>query len=303
MSKNQYGGQAVLEGVMMRGAEDIAVAVRRSPDNIVIKKMKADSIANKYSFLQWPFIRGFLALFSSLIVGTKALSFSANQLAEEDEEEITTKEMISSIILSFLFAILLFVVFPASMVALLDSYVESNLILNFIEGIIKIIAFLSYLFIISRFEDIKRVFMYHGAEHKVIFTYEKGLPLTVENAKTFGTLHPRCGTNFLFIVILMSIFFFTFFGRPPFFQRIMYHVILLPLIAGTSYEIIKEAGGSRVDSITGKVKINPIIKAIATPGLYLQKLTTREPDDSMLEVAITALEAVLPEQRKDEKSV
>lgn len=303
MSKTQYGGQAVLEGVMMRGKEDIAVAVRRSPENIVLKKIKVKSIGSKYPFLKLPFIRGIVALFSSLIVGTKALSYSANQLAEEDEEEITTKEMVFSIMLAFAFAILLFVVFPATIVALVQPYVDSNLILNFIEGIIKITAFLSYLFIISRMEDIKRVFMYHGAEHKVIFTHEEGLPLTVENAKKFATLHPRCGTNFMFIVILISIFFFTFFGRPPFLLRIMYHIILLPVIAGTSYEILKEAGGSRVCPTTGKVKINPIIKAIATPGLYLQKLTTREPDDSMLEVAIEALKAVLPEQGKDELSV
>lgn len=292
MSDTQYGGQAVIEGVMMRGKKRIAIAVRKSPDNIVLREMKAGSIAKKYPFLKWSFIRGVVALISSLLIGVKALSFSASQVAEEEDEEITPLEMIVSIVIAFGFAILLFVVLPAGIVSLLQPYIGNNIILNMTEGIIKITAFLSYLIIISRLNDIKRVFMYHGAEHKVIYTYEEGLPLTVDNARQFSTLHPRCGTNFIFIVITLSIFFFSFFGRPPLFERILYHLLLLPVIAGTSYEIIKMAGEKNV---------NPLIKALATPGLYLQKLTTREPDDSMLEVAITALKAVLNENNTEKK--
>ncbi len=289
MSDTQYGGQAVLEGVMMRGKEDIAIAVRKAPDDIVLKKMKVTSIGDKFPFLKWPFIRGIVALISSMIIGIKSLTFSASQVAEEEDEEISPLEIVISIVVAFGFAILLFVILPASIISLLQPYIENNLILNLTEGIIKITAFLSYLLVISRLNDIKRVFMYHGAEHKVIFTYEKGLPLTVENARGFSTLHPRCGTNFMFIVILMSIFFFSFFGRPPFLERILYHLMLLPIIAGTSYEVIK---------LAGKNDVNPIIRAVATPGLYLQKLTTKEPDDSMLEVAITALKAVLPDRKE-----
>lgn len=289
MSKTQYGGQAVIEGVMMRGKKDIAIAVRKAPDNIVMKKIKADPIGNKYPFLKLPFIRGVVSLISSMVIGIRSLTFSASQVAEEEEEEISTLEMVGSIILAFGFAVLLFIVLPASIISLLQPYIKNNIILNFLEGIIKIITFLTYIIVISRMEDIKRVFMYHGAEHKTIFTYEAGLPLTVENARGFSTLHPRCGTNFMFIVILISIFFFSFFGRPPFLKRILYHLLLLPVIAGTSYEVLK---------LAGKDKVNPIIKAIATPGLYLQKLTTSEPDDSMLEVAIEALKGVLPERKR-----
>ncbi|MFW5986365.1 MAG: DUF1385 domain-containing protein [Halanaerobiales bacterium] len=284
MSDTQYGGQAVIEGIMMRGKERIAIAVRKAPDNIVLKKMKAGTITRKYSFLKWYFVRGIVALISSLAVGIKALSFSASQVAEEEDEKITPLEMAGSIIIAFGFAIVLFVIIPAGIVSLIQPFIPNNIILNMIEGIIKISAFLSYLFVISRLDDINRVFMYHGAEHKVIYTHENGLPLTVDNARQFSTLHPRCGTNFIFIVIILSIFFFSFFGRPPLLLRILYHLLLLPIIAGTSYEIIKMAGQKNAGSF---------IRAIAAPGLYLQKLTTREPDDSMLEVAITALKAII----------
>ncbi|MFP4017120.1 MAG: DUF1385 domain-containing protein [Halanaerobiales bacterium] len=294
MSKAQYGGQAVIEGVMMRGRDDIAIAVRRAADDIVLKRMKANSIGDRFPFLKWPFIRGVVALFSSMTIGIKSLTYSASQVAEEEEEEIRPIEIVVSIAIAFGFAILLFVVLPATIITILQPYIENNIILNLTEGIIKITAFLTYLFLISRLNDIKRVFMYHGAEHKVIHAYEKGLPLTIDNARQFSTLHPRCGTNFMFIVILMSIFFFSFFGRPPLMERIMYHLILLPVIAGTSYEIIK---------LAGRDVVNPLVRILATPGLYLQKLTTREPDDSMLEVAIAALEAVLPDRKEREKSV
>jgi uncharacterized protein YqhQ len=294
MSKGQYGGQAVIEGVMMKGKDKYAVAVRKSPDEIIVEKRALNPITDKLPFLKWPFLRGSVVLIASMIIGLKALTFSANQLAEEEDEELSSWELFISIIVSFGLAILLFVALPAGIVALIQPYISFNLILNLIEGIIKISAFLSYVYFISRMKDIKRVFMYHGAEHKVIHNYESELPLNVENARQFTTLHPRCGTNFIFIVVILSIFFFSFMGRPPFLFRILYHIMLLPLIAGTSFEVIK---------LAGKEKVNFLIKLLATPGLLLQKLTTNEPDDSMLEVAIAALKAVLTEEERNEAGV
>lgn len=294
MSKNKdYGGQAVIEGVMMKGLDRLAVAVRKPDDSIVVQKRNIKPLSQKYKFFGWPFIRGVVALFSSLILGMKSLSFAANQVTEEDEE-LSPLEMGLTILVSFGLAILLFVVLPAGIIALIQRYISYNIVLNLIEGLIKVSAFLLYIILISRLEDIKRVFMYHGAEHKVIHNYESGKDLSIDNAREFTTLHARCGTNFLFIVIILSILFFSFFGRPPFLQRILYHLMLLPVIAGTSYEVIKLAGDEEV---------NPVIKILATPGLWLQKLTTNEPDDEMLEVAITALKNVLPEDERGEENV
>jgi len=294
MDKVQYGGQAVIEGVMMKGKDSVAIAVRRSPDNIVVKKEKVKATGERFPFLKWPLIRGVAALISSLLIGIKSLSYSASQVAEEEEEEITALEMIISIGVSFGLAILLFVVLPATLTSLAQPYIKYNILLNLVEGLIKISAFLAYLIFISRLKDIKRVFMYHGAEHKVIHNYESELPLSVENARGFTTLHPRCGTNFLFMVIMLSILFFSFFGRPPLLQRILYHIMLIPVIAGTSYEILK---------LAARDKVNPIIKIFATPGLWLQHITTSEPDDSMLEVAIRALKEVLPEEERNKINV
>ena len=290
--KPQYGGQAVIEGVMMRGKDKIAIAVRKEESNdIVIEKKKMNFSGEKYKVLGWPFIRGVVNLFSALIIGMKALAFSANQAAEEEDEEITAGEMVISILIAFVFAILLFVALPAGIISLIQPYIEYNVILNLIEGIIKIGAFLAYVIVISRINEIKRVFMYHGAEHKVIHNYESDIPLSVDNAHKFTTLHPRCGTSFIFIVIIMSIFFFSFFGRPPVLQRIMYHMFLLPLIAGTSYEVIKMAGKDNAPAL---------IRLLSKPGLLVQKITTGEPDESMLEVALIALKKVLPEEERKE---
>jgi len=294
MNKNvDYGGQAVIEGVMMKGLNRLAIAVRKPDNSIVVKKQKLKPLTERFKFLGWPFIRGVVALFSSLILGMKSLSFAANQ-ATEEEEELSPLEMGLTILVSLGLAILLFVALPAGIIALIQKYISYNIVLNFIEGLIKVSAFLLYIIFISRLDDIKRVFMYHGAEHKVIHNFESGKELSIENAKEFTTLHARCGTNFMFIVIILSILFFSFFGRPPVLQRILYHLMLLPVIAGTSYEVIKLAGGENV---------NPVIKILSTPGLWLQKLTTREPDEDMLEVAITALKGVLPGEESEEENV
>jgi len=288
-----YGGQAVIEGVMMKGLNRLAVAVRKPDNSIVVQRRKLTPLSEKFKFFGWPFIRGVVTLFSSLILGMQSLTYAANQVTEEDEE-LSPFEMSLTIIVSLGLALLLFVALPAGIIALIQQYIHYDLLLNVIEGLIKITAFLTYIVLIGKLDDIKRVFMYHGAEHKVIHNYESDKELSVENARGFTTLHARCGTNFLFIVIILSILFFSFFGRPPFLYRILYHILLLPIIAGTSYEVIKLAGGDNV---------NPLIKVLATPGLWLQKLTTNEPDDDMLEIAIKALKGVLPEEERGEEYV
>ncbi|MFW6386749.1 MAG: DUF1385 domain-containing protein [Bacillota bacterium] len=297
MQDVQYGGQAVIEGVMMRGRDKYAVAVRKPDNDIVVEERGIAPPGEKLFFLDWPFIRGIVSLFSSLIIGMKALSFSADVALEEEGEEISLLEMAGVIIISITLAMVFFVALPAGIIRLIQYLGEYdtviyNIFLNLIEGLIKIGVFLAYIYFISRMEDIKKVFRYHGAEHKVIYNYEANEPLNIENARKYTTLHPRCGTSFIFIVIMISIFFFSFFslfGRPPFFQRVFFHLLLLPLVAGTSYELLK---------LAGKSEVSTLVRILSIPGMWFQKLTTGEPDDSMLEVAIVALEAVLPPEEK-----
>ncbi len=290
MSKKfQYGGQAVIEGVMMRGKEWLAIGVRRPDGEIVVKKEKIKSITQKLPFLKWPFLRGIVSLVESMMIGMMAITFSANQaLDEEEEEELSWWEMLFSILVAFGMAVLLFVVLPASVARLVQDHISSNVFLNLIEGLVKVIAFIGYILVISLMKDIRRIFEYHGAEHVTIHAYERGEELTAENASKHSPLHPRCGTNFIFIVIIISIIFFSFFGRPALLKRILLHLAMLPVIAGTSYEVLKKAGGE---------KVNPIIWAIAQPGIWLQKLSTRTPSDDQIEVAIASLKAVLDEEQ------
>jgi uncharacterized protein YqhQ len=283
MSRTDYGGQAVIEGVMMRGEKNLAVAVRKEDEDIVLDKKEFKSLTDKYKFLGLPFIRGVIALFQSLILGIQALTFSANQFSEE-EEDLSWWEMLITISISMGLAILLFVILPATIIGLIQNYIETNMVLNLIEGILKVSFLLTYIVVISKLEDIERVFQYHGAEHKVIHNYESDLPLKVDNADQFSTLHPRCGTNFLLLVMIVSILLFSFFGRPALVNRILIHLALLPMVAGISYELIK---------LAGKEDAPRWVKIIAIPGLYLQKFTTREPTTDQIEVALKSLEAVL----------
>ncbi|MDA8234944.1 MAG: DUF1385 domain-containing protein [Clostridia bacterium] len=282
-----YGGQAVIEGVMMRGPEDLAIAVRKPNQEIIIEKKPVNSIVKKLPFLKWPLVRGVVALFESLIIGVKALSFSANQSLDEEEEELTTKELVLTIGAALGLGVLLFVVAPAALNRLTANLVSNIYLWNLIEGTIRISIFLLYVVFISRMKDIQRVFQYHGAEHKVIHAFEAGDELTVANAQKRSALHPRCGTSFLLIVMVISIFTFSFLGKQELWLRILSKLTLMPLVAGISYEVIKYSG-CHADS--------PLMKVIIAPGLWLQRLTTREPDDSQVEVAIKALEAVLPEE-------
>lgn len=280
------GGQAVIEGVMMRGPGYIATAVREPSGQIIVKKEPFAPIGDTYPLLKKPLVRGVVSLVESLYHGMKALSFSA-QAAGEEGDELTNKEIAMTMGFALVMAIVLFVIIPTYAAKFLHSTTEDARILNTVEGLLRLVIFLAYIGAISLMKDIRRVFEYHGAEHKTIHAYEAGLPLDVEHIRSFSTLHPRCGTNFMLIVMLVSIVVFAFLGWPDLWERIVSRIVLLPLIAGVSYEIIRFAGRS---------KQGWVACAIA-PGLWLQKLTTREPSDDQIEVAIKALEAVKPENQ------
>lgn len=282
--KVYVGGQAVIEGVMMRGPGYIATAVREPSGNITVRKEKLKSISDTYPILKKPMIRGVVSLAEALIYGMKALSFSA-QAAGEEGEELSNKEIAMTMVFSLAMAIGLFVIIPTYAAKFLHSATDDARILNTLEGILRLVIFLAYIGAISMMKDIQRVFQYHGAEHKTIHAYEAGVPLDVEHIRTFSTLHPRCGTNFMLIVMLVSIVVFAFLGWPDLWLRIVSRIVLLPLIAGVSYEIIRFAGRSQLRWVACAI----------TPGLWLQKMTTREPSDDQIEVAIKALEAVKPE--------
>lgn len=282
--KPNVGGQAVIEGVMMRGKTHVAVAVRQPGGEISVDVRPVNSISDRYPILKKPFLRGVVSLVESLVMGMKALAYSA-QVSGDEDEKLDSKEMALTIAVSAGLAILLFIVIPTWSMRFLTGITQDHMALNLAEGVLRMAIFLAYIAAISSMNDIQRVFQYHGAEHKTIYTYEAGLPLKVENVRPFSTLHPRCGTNFLMIVMLISMFIFTFLGWPSLLERIASRIILMPVIAGVSYELIRYAG-AHTD--------NPLIRIAITPGLLLQKLTTRQPDDSQIEVAIASLKAVVP---------
>lgn len=279
------GGQAVIEGVMMRGPSHLATAVRQPDGEITIDRQPLKTAGDRWPVLKKPLIRGVVALVESLVYGMKALSFSA-RVAGDEEEELTDREIIITMGGAFLLAILLFIVLPTYSAKFLKLWLTDPFWLNLAEGLIRIGVFLGYIGAISMVPDIRRVFQYHGAEHKTIHAYEAGQELTVENIRPHSTLHPRCGTNFLFLVMLVSLIVFAFLGWPDLWLRIASRVVLMPLVAGIAYEAIRYAG-RHID--------NPWVYAMTLPGLWLQKITTREPDDSQIEVAVRALQAVLPE--------
>ena len=281
MEKPLIGGQAVIEGVMMRGFGKVATAVRESDGNINVQVTPVNSILDKYPILKTPFLRGSVILFESLILGIKSLSFSA-QAAGEEDEQLSDGEMAGTIFFALVLACVLFIAIPTGAAKFLHSITEDAFYLNLAEGFLRLIIFFAYIFAISRLKDIQRVFQYHGAEHKTIFCYEADEPLTVENVKKFPRLHPRCGTAFLLIVMVVSIFVFAFLGWPDLWLRILSRIILLPVVAGIAYEMIRFAGRSK----------NSLVRIAILPGLWLQYLTTREPDDSMIEVAIASVNAI-----------
>ena len=284
----QYGGQAVIEGVMMRGPDTRAVAVRLPDQSIVVDEKPVGSITGGMPFLKWPLLRGVVVLIESLAMGIESLTFSANQ-ATGEEEDFTTKELVLTIGLALGLAVLLFAVLPTAGAHLLIRFVPGSFAQNLIEGAFRIFVFVAYIVVIARLADIKRVFEYHGAEHKVINAYEAGEELTVSNVQRYSALHPRCGTSFLLIVMLVSILLFSLLGQQVLWWRILSRVLLLPLVAGISYELVK---------LSAKHYSKLLCRIMIAPGLWLQKLTTRPPDDGQVEVAIRALRPVLKEGEK-----
>ncbi|MFO7152790.1 MAG: DUF1385 domain-containing protein [Bacillota bacterium] len=275
------GGQAVLEGVMMRSPRYTAIAVRKGSE-IVVKREENSSIADRYPILKAPILRGAVALVEMLVVGVRALSYSAG-VVSDDEEELTGRDIFMAVAMALSFTLLVFIVLPTILTKFVARSLESPFLLNLIEGIVRILFFLIYLIAVSSMKDIRRFFEYHGAEHKAVHCYESGEELTVENARKYTTLHPRCGTSFLIVVMVVSILFFSAFGWPGVVARVVWRILLFPLVAGVSYEFIRLAGKSN----------SPLVRLLSAPGLWLQKLTTREPDDSQLEVALEALKCVL----------
>jgi len=286
-----YGGQAVIEGVMMRSPLKYAIAVRRPDKEIILKIGKLKSLSNKLKFLKWPIFRGIVNLVESLVLGLKALTYSAEQ-ATGEEEKINSVEMFFTIVIAFGLFIVFFIALPTAMARYLDRYLSNVIVYNLFEGLLRISIFIAYLFFISKIKDIRRVFEYHGAEHKVIYTYEAGEELNVDNVKKHSTLHPRCGTSFIFIVLIMSILVFSLLGKQTLLLRIAYRIAIIPIIAGLSYEILK---------LSAKNMNKTLVKWAVMPGLWFQRLTTNEPDDAQIEVAIKALKGVLPEENKNIK--
>jgi uncharacterized protein YqhQ len=297
MKKQSVGGQAVIEGVMMQSKNKRAIAVRKSNGEIVVEKNKIKSWVSEKNIDKIPFLRGAFILIDTMIEGIKSLNFSSEFFLEEEEEEDVLDKLISkvfkdkandaiigiSLLLGLLLSTTLFIVTPTIIGGFFSNIIDNKFALNLIEGITRLCILFIYIVTISKNKDIQRVFQYHGAEHKAIYCYENNLELTVENAKQFTTLHPRCGTNFLFIVMFTSIILFSLFGWPNPIMRIMMRIICVPIVAGVAYEIIK---------LVGKYD-NFITKIISYPGMMLQKFTTNEPDDSQLEVALESLKAVL----------
>lgn len=297
MKYSGIGGQAVIEGIMMMNREDYAVAVRKPDGEIEIKKDRYESITKKAKILSLPFIRGVFRFADSMIVGMKTLTYSAS-FFEDDEDSEPGKvevfldkvfgEKLESVImsfvmvLSFVLAIGIFMILPLILANIFKQFITSDHVMAILEGVIRIVIFIAYIKLISRMEDIKRTFMYHGAEHKCINCIEHGHPLTVANVRESSKEHKRCGTSFILIVMVISILFFMVIRIDHIWLRMLSRIILIPVIAGVSYEILQLAGRSN----------SKFMDLVSRPGMWMQGLTTKEPDDQMIEVAIAATESV-----------
>ena len=293
----RIGGQAVIEGVMMKNMDRYAVSVRKPNGKIETKVEECVSFAEKHPLFQLPVFRGMANFLESMVIGMKTLNYSASFYEDEEEQtESRTEQLLEKIlgekaekiimgivlVFSLAISIGLFMILPYIASEALGKLIRNEYVILFMEGIIRIVIFLGYIVLISRMEDIKRVFMYHGAEHKTINCLEAGVPLTPENVDNFSRLHKRCGTSFIFIVMIISMVFFFFIRVDTIWLRIVLRLLFLPLVAGVSYEFIRLAGNSD----------HPLVQIFSKPGLALQRLTTKEPDHSMIEVAIASVEGV-----------
>lgn len=297
MKYSGIGGQAVIEGIMMMNRNDYAVAVRKPDQEIEVKRDRYVSITQKVRLFSLPFIRGVFRFADSMIIGMKTLTYSASFFEDDEDsepgrieqflsrilgEKLESALMAFVMVLSFIMAIGIFMLLPLFIAGLFSNVIESEGLMAVLEGVIRILIFIAYIKIVSRMEDIKRTFMYHGAEHKCINCVEHGLPLTVENVRNSSKEHKRCGTSFILIVMVISILFFMVVRVDNVWMRFASRIVLVPVIAGVSYEILQLAGRSN----------SKFMDLVSRPGMWMQGLTTKEPDDSMIEVAIAATEAV-----------
>jgi uncharacterized protein YqhQ len=287
-----YGGQALIEGVMMRGRTSVAMSVRPPSGEIRTMREPLPDALTKSRLVKIPFVRGIFVLYETLVIGTRMLMRSASIAAEGEDVEISKGMMVGTMVFSIGFAIALFFVLPLFLSTFAEGATDSDLLANLAEGGIRLVIFIAYIGLIGLMPDIRRVFAYHGAEHKAISANEAREPLTPESVDRFSTAHTRCGTTFILIVVVISIFFFTLIPRTgvPIWALFLSRIVLVPFIASVAYELIRF--GARYFG-------NPVVRAIYTPGLWLQSLTTRPPDHSMLEVSIASLEACLEDDRRD----
>jgi len=283
-----YGGQAVVEGVMMRGPKTMSVAVRRPNGAITVQTQSLPTIYTGW-LRKAPFLRGIIFMIENLVLGIKSLLYSANVSLEEEEEEISGKFAWLMVFVSIAFSVALFFLLPLFLTGLFN--IESSILFNLVDGIIRVAIFIIYLMAMSLMPDIRRVFAYHGAEHKTVNAYEAGVPLEVEAVRRYGTAHVRCGTSFIFAVVIISIIVFALVGLHTAWLMVLSRIVLIPVIAGISYEFIYFAGRHRN---------NILVRVVSAPGLWLQSLTTREPDDSQLEVAMAALRRVIEIEQPEE---
>lgn len=305
--RTSIGGQALIEGILMRGPDKQAIVCRKANGELSIQESELKLIKDKHPILGWPFVRGVVTFLDSLVKGMQAVTWSAEQQPEELQEEpgkfdlwlekkLGTEKAEKivfgiAIFLGIALAVGLFFFLPTLLTGLMDGFLKSRLLRNLVEGVMRIVIFLLYLWAVTRMKDIRRMFSYHGAEHKTIHCYERGLELTVENVRTMPKEHPRCGTSFLFVVMIVSIFVLMFVTWTTPLLRLLIRLCLLPVIVAISYEINRWVG--RHDNVLSTV--------LAWPGRQLQHLTTYEPDDGMIECAIEALKRVIPEETgKDE---
>jgi uncharacterized protein YqhQ len=288
--KVRYGGQAVVEGVMIRGRKAVVTSVRRPNGELAIDvKPIAATWSDRYRRI--PFLRGIVILIETMVMGIKSLLYSANIAVEEETEELSSKAIWAMIASAAVLVVVLFFLAPLFLTRLVNQYIPNSIVFNIIEGVIRLAIFLAYLKAISFMPDIKRVFTYHGAEHKTVNAYEAGVPMEVEAIKVYSTAHVRCGTSFLFTVLLIAIIVFSFLGRDILWLMIASRVVLIPVIMGLGYEVIY-FGARHMN--------NWIMKALLTPGLWLQSLTTGEPDDKQIEVAIAAMNKAVEIDEKEE---
>jgi len=298
------GGQAVLEGIMMRGKHNWAVAVRTPGGEIHVEEHDLKTAVSKYPWLGKPVIRGVVGLYETMALAFKAFEISASMAGETEEEQLSAKEIGFSMVLGVGLAVGLFIILPAVLTNLaVGSAAEKPFTWNLLDGILRLLAFFTYIWAVGRIEDIKRVFAYHGAEHKTIHAYEHGLPLEVETIQPYETMHVRCGTSFLLMVMVIALVVFSLVpikalvaawglgsGWPTLAVAISMRIVLLPLIAGLAYEVIKWAG---------KQPDKPLVKILLWPGLMLQKMTTNEPEDSMIEVAVAAMQPIIAREERE----